>query len=401
MCFRKFALLAALACVAYGAPSVAAAQTLSTSTQEAPLVTLELRDTLDIWRNLSGGVTRGYTSLDKLQFAASLHGEALGRPGFVVHAELFKTNGESLSGSRTGDIQTVSNVEALSALRLFQLWAEQRLRLGEAHSVTVRAGLTDLNASFDSIAPASLFLNSSHGIGPDISKSGRSGPSIFPVSSLGAQASWAEDDVWTVTTAIFDGVPGDPAHPKAFVSVNFGRDDGALLIAQTDRKLGNDGQVSVGLWRYTGSVPSIRNPSQLVTGRPGLYAFVEGPFVGASRGWLRAGVADGRVQPVSAYLGGGLVWPGFLPGRSEDQVGIAVAHAVISPQSRRQSGLPRAETTFEATYSYTVNPGLSLQPDIQYIVSPSLAPHLPDALAIGLRIVARLERPREPASGGD
>jgi porin len=48
----------------------------------------------------------------------------------------------------------------------------------------VKIGLYDLNSEFDVIEAAALFLNPSHGIGPDFAQSGRNGPSIFPVTSL-------------------------------------------------------------------------------------------------------------------------------------------------------------------------------------------------------------------------
>jgi porin len=347
-----------------------------------PVLTYELRNTGDVWRNLSGGEAVGYTSLDKLQIGVTLDGESLGAPGFKAHLFVFKTNGETLSRSRTGDLQTASNIEALSVTRLFSVWVEQRFGPEGPGGVKARLGLMDLNDTFDSIGTAGLFLNSSHGIGPDISRSGVNGPSIFPVSSAGLQMTWAPRKDLTLRAAAFDGIPGDPAHPKAFASVRFGPRDGALLIAQADYAFRSDAQASLGVWTYT-RLPGIETP------RPGVYGFIDSPapFGPRSRAWVRAGVADGRAQPVSAYLGGGVVWSGLSPGRDDDQLGLAIASATISGPTRRSLGLPHAETTWEATYSFTLGEVVRVQPDVQYIQHPSGAANLPDALVVGLRLV--------------
>lgn len=80
------------------------------------------------------------------------------------------------------------------------------------------AGLIDLNSRFDSVDPASLFINSSYGIGPDLSRSGRGGPSIYPVSAPGATLTIAPSKRWTIRLGAFDGVPGDLDRTKAFVA---------------------------------------------------------------------------------------------------------------------------------------------------------------------------------------
>lgn len=350
---------------------------------ETPALQFDLKNTTDLWRNVSGGVAVGDTSLDKLQVSATLNGDAVGLPGFKAHLFVFKTNGETLSLGRTGDIQTASNIEALSATRLFGFWAEQHLGGQGARGADLRVGLMDLNDTFDSIKTAGLFINSSHGIGPDLSRSGRNGPSIFPVSALGVQAAWAPRDDLSIHLAAFDGVPGDPARPKAFAAVKLSDADGALLIGQADWAFAPHSQASLGVWRYTASLPGAREP------RPGVYAFVDAPLPGVPkvRGWLRAGFADKRPQTVSDYLGGGLVWTGAFAARPNDQLGLAIARAGLSGPPGGPAAWSKAEVNIEATYSFVVNRRLRVQPDLQYIRHPGLAPNQADAVALGLRVV--------------
>ena len=46
--------------------------------------------------------------------------------------------------------------------------------------------------------------------------------------------------------------------------------------------------------------------------------------------------------------------------------------------------------TLELTYGYAVMPGLNLQPDLQYIINPGGNSAIPNALAIGVNVVAQL-----------
>lgn len=146
-----------------------------------PALTLAARATLDSWDVASGGIARGTVLLDKVQASGTLNGAAIGFAGFRAHVQVLRIGGKSLS-DRVGDIQTVSNIEAIGATRLFEAWVEQAVGT-PGHGGSIRAGLIDLNSEFDAIDPSSVFLNASHGIGPDLSASGRNGPSNYPVTS--------------------------------------------------------------------------------------------------------------------------------------------------------------------------------------------------------------------------
>jgi carbohydrate-selective porin OprB len=47
-----------------------------------------------------------------------------------------------------------------------------------------------------------------------------------------------------------------------------------------------------------------------------------------------------------------------------------------------------AEITLETTYSFNVNSHLTLQPDVQYVMSPAGDPAIDDALIVGTRVIA-------------
>jgi porin len=357
-----------------------------------PPWSLSARETLDLWDNVAGGVRTGPVLLNKIQVSGTVNGEPIGLPGLSVHAQVFRTDSASLS-SRVGDIQTVTNIEAVPTYRLFEAWIEKRFG-GEGAKFALRAGLMDLNSDFDSVQTSSLFINSSHGIGPDVARSGRNGPSIFPVSAAGVRASWLPSEKWTFRIAAFDGVPGDPDHPRAFVKIRLVAGDGALLIAQGDYHISDASRVEAGVWRYT--VPIAANGLTRKAPDQGAYASIEGP-VPSLKGWsawLRGGIANADAQIVSNYLGTGLVAQGLLSGRPDDRLGLAVARAGIGP-ARFPLALHRAETTVELSYQYKVHDTFAMQPDVQYVHHPAGVARGRDALVLGLRIVVTAGYPRK------
>jgi porin len=362
----------------------------------APPFTLDVLETVDFWRNTQGGVAVGDTTLNKILVSASFDGERIGLSGIRAHIQVFKTNGESLSGGRTGDIQTASNIEAPSVTRLMSAWVEH----GVGDKGLLRAGLMDLNLDFDSIDPAGLFLNSSHGIGAEIAQTGQNGPSIFPVSSAGVEGIWTPSPRFALKAAVFDGVSGDPAHPKAFVRVRLARSDGVLVIAQGDWKPADGVQVSLAAWGYTAQFDRIAPGAPPQHGQGGVYAFVEGPLGHGWTGWVRGGFADADVNPIGGYLGAGVVRTGLF-GRKDDQMGLSVAHAALGSPIRRRDGLPSAETTVEATYLLQVTGAVALQPDVQFIRHPAGGAGLPDALAVGLRVIVAFKHPADSPADYD
>lgn len=343
----------------------------------------------DVWRNASGGLERGSRYLDNvdLGFSTSIPADnGLSLPAGEVSGHLLYNNAAQLSGELIGDFQVVSNIDSVYNARLYELW--YAFPVGDKHSF--KLGVMDLNAEFDAIEPAGLFINSSHGIGPDFAQSGSNGPSIFPSTSAGARYLGRLDDNWSLRVAVFDAVPGDLDNPRRSV-INLSRDEGALLVSELNLQRG-DLRFGLGSWLYTNDAPRLSRPG--AQRNRGLYAFVEAP-VDQPRWdrpawWLRLGQARESVNPSEFYLGAGLVFPG-LGDRAGDTWGVAVAHARASDRLSA-ADLPgplrptAAETALELTYRWVLSPRLSLQPDLQLILDPGFSPRLDDAWLFGLRL---------------
>lgn len=347
---------------------------------------LQLTYTGEVMANASGGKRRGARYLDNLDIVFEADMEQLaGWTGAQVHLYGLYNNGRSIS-DLAGDTQAVSNIETgVSALRLYEAWIDQKF--GDA--VSLRAGLYDLNSEFDSLDAAGLFVSSPHGIGTDFAQSGRNGPSIFPSTSLAARIQVNPAPGWRLRAAILDGVPGDPDRPGR-TAVRLGGGDGALLVGELEAPLG-EGKLLVGHWRYTATF-DLNNGGGTGQGNAGTY--VRGEFPVIARGgrktdaFLRLGTASDRFNMFDFFAGTGLKFSGWVPGRADDEFGIAVAAAFTADSYRAATGAAAAETAVEVTYRSQLTPWLAVQPNLHYVRRPSADPTVRDALVVGLRAEA-------------
>src|SRR5207244_167478 len=125
-----------------------------------------------------------------------------------------------------GDAQGVSNLEARASWQLYEAWFQQNLL---ENRLSVLVGRYDLNSEFYRLQSATLFLNSSFGVGPEFSQSGRGGPSIFPDTSVGVRLAFKPTRDVVFRAAVLDGAPVD--RPDGTQRV-FAKGDGVLLVGE-------------------------------------------------------------------------------------------------------------------------------------------------------------------------
>ncbi|MEJ6011599.1 carbohydrate porin [Novosphingobium aquae] len=351
---------------------------------------VELVYTAELNSNLSGGVQTGSRYLDNLDITADIDLERLaGWSGARAHVYGLYNNGTAFS-PLVGDSFVTSNIETgVRAFRLYEAWVDKTI----GQSVSVRAGLYDLNSEFDALETSSLFLSSAHGIGTDISQTGENGPSIFPVTSLALRLAIAPADGWKVRLAVLDGVPGDPARP-ARTAIKIGKQDGALIIGEVERSLGG-GRIFAGYWQYTAEFDDLSGSRR--KGNRGLYLRGEAPLHDESgdtdqglAAFFRLGVANGEINPFKAFASAGLVWTGPLHGRDEDRLGLAYARAFSSASFIRQSLARSSESSVELTYRAPINGWLTIQPSLQYVINPGALPGPRNAVVAALRLETAL-----------
>lgn len=358
----------------------------------------------EVFGNLHGGISKGATYLDNFDLILNIDAERLLKwkgASFLIYG--LGTQGGSPS-SLAGDLQTASNIDSPDTWKLYEAWYQQNF-FDDRLSFLV--GLHDLNSEFDAMETSAIFINSSHGIGPDYSQSGQNGPSIFPTSSLAARLRGLPLNYLYIQTAVFDGVPGDPNNPQG-THIQFNNGDGVLIASEIGflpGKLKEDapyGKFALGAWAHTSrfddvlDVDAEGNPVRrrdnfgiYALGEYNVYREKDDPDQGLGV-FGRFGYANGDVNQLQYYLGAGLKYTGLIPHRDKDQMGVAVAAAFNGgkfKQAQSNAGTPveSAEVNLEFTYRAELAPWFVLQPDFQLIINPGMNPTLNNAFLAGLR----------------
>jgi porin len=356
--------------------------------------------TADALWNVHGGLRGGAAYLDCIEVAAGLDADrALGWHDLAFYASAIRRNDPTFSDRYVGDAMIVSNIDATSPMQVLEAWLEQGFDARGPGSL--RVGLYDLSAEFDAIESRSLFLNSAYGIGQDLAQTGSNGPSIYPVTALGARLAWAPRDAWLLKTAVLDGEPGDPEE-RGRSRLHLSSSEGALWITEAtagSRRV----RGGVGYWRYTADFPQLQLPDAdgMVGTRndnAGGYAMAEfasadAPGTDEPRwlAFLRAGVAEDHVNVFDRFLAAGAVYRSPWPGHHGSHLGLAIAEAHIGDayrELRAADGLATdaSERNLELTWRFPLGAHAALQPDLQYVQNPSGDPQLPDVWVVGLRV---------------
>ncbi len=91
-------------------------------------ITFGLIAVAETYRNMRGGLRRGSTGLTLLDLDVDVDLDTFaGWKGATAHATLYQIQGSGTSRSRVGNLMTVSEIEALPASRLSEIWLEQSL----------------------------------------------------------------------------------------------------------------------------------------------------------------------------------------------------------------------------------------------------------------------------------
>lgn len=350
--------------------------------------------TSDVYANVSGGLETGVRYLDNIDVEVAF--DALGFSFFIYG---LGNQGKSIS-EIVGDSQTLSNIDTENSWRFFELWIERSM---PTINSSILLGLYDLNSEFDAINTGGLFINSSHGIGPDFSSSGITGPSIFPLSSLAARVKINPIKGVSLKIAVLDAVPSDPFNTRG-TSVFLRKNEGALLISELSfSKFGEQSEsllsrgineetpfrLVLGAWKYTeerlGWLGEMESDH-------GVYAIGEVSLQNGLSFYTRLGAVNRDINRYNYYVGAGLSIQNLIETRPDDILGLAFALPINSDdfvlsEDRNGNDFTNNETNIELTYLMVISDQLSFQFDTQYIQHPNQAPNIDDAFVFGIRSV--------------
>ena len=357
----------------------------------------------DLRRNTTGGLAVGTAYSDLLDLGATwTTGNLFSDTHMTFNFSVMHVGGDDISNDLIGDLHGVNNIEAPDAWHLYELWSE--FSFGGRGNTSLRLGLLDLNADFDTPVTSSLFVGPAHGIGTEIGQTGGNGPAIFPVTGVGIRLAgqWNEGLRWRV--GAFEGTPGD-GDDTTFAAVDVTSGEGSLLIGELEYASDRVNKISLGLWSYTAAFDRLDAGQTTGTvqqhGNGGAYALVDLPLahLGPARidGSLRVGVADARFNAVDEYIGATVVASHPFESRPDDAFGFAVAygrtgHLYRAAQSLADVPAAGAETSFELTYRSPITQWLTLVPSVQFVRHPGADLSMGDAWVAGLRFELSTEK---------
>lgn len=350
--------------------------------------------TSDIFANVHGGLETGIIYMDNIDVEVGFDTK-----GFSFFFYGLGNQGNSLS-EMIGDVQTASNIDTENSWRLYEAWIHRNI---PSINSSLLVGLYDLNSEFDVINTGGLFLNSSHGIGPDFSSSGITGPSIFPLTSLSARLKINPIKGISLKFAVLDGVPSNPENTIG-TSILLKEDEGVLLITEISfTKFGDQGtqllkrgvnentpfRVVLGGWKYSKEREGWLGEME---SDHGIYATGELSFESGLSFFGRAGATNRDINRYNYYIGTGLNYSGMIKNRKDDIVGLAFSLPINSDdfvfvEERNGNDFSKNERTVELTYLWTLSDHISIQFDTQYIQNPNQASDIKDAFIVGFRSV--------------
>jgi porin len=365
-----------------------------------PALSLGASYTGDFRRNVTGGMAVGNAYSDSIDLGLEwTTTDLFSAATMTTSAAVMHLGGDDISGRYVGDAQGINDIEADQGWYLYESWVE--LSLG-ATTNTLRAGVLDLNAEFDTPVTSGLFTQSSFGIGPDLSQTGKRGPGIWPTTGLGVRVAgdFTPNVHWRF--GAYDGAPGTDA--GAFTSTRISRGDGALMIGEAEYSNERIHKLSFGAWAYTARlvrVDAALNPAPPARGNDGFYALLDLGLGSADQtdfdGALRAGTAAGRFNAFDRYVGAAITASHLWTSRPGDALGLGIAYAHAGGPYRALmnfQGQPAtaAETSVELVYRAELTDWLTVLPVVQYVNDPGMDAAVGDAWVAGLRFEISREK---------
>jgi porin len=354
-------------------------------------ISLEAANILDWARVASGGLRRRSTARNLLDLRLTVDLKLLtGMDAGTIWARYYSHFGRS--GSRdAGDIQGFSNIDLDDHRhQLAEVWYEQRF-FNEA--LRLKIGKVDANTEFAFTESGAEFLNSSMGFSPTIV-----GLPTYPDPATGVNLFLYPTEHLYAGFGAYDGAGQRGVQTGSRGPATFFRGLNKLFyIGEVGTKwsipgFALPGRLGIGGWHHNDSFDRFNGGRK--SGTAGFYLFLdqliwcgESAKEDEPKGigmFFQYGSADGAVSEIKRHVGGGFVWTGPIAGRDEDTLGTGITWVRFSGAAG--AGFDKGhELAVETFYKISITGWLSAKPDLQYIVNPSGARSINNALVPGMR----------------
>lgn len=339
----------------------------------------------------SGGVRRRASVRNLLDLRFTLDSKALlNVDAGAVFARYYGFFGRSFS-KYVGDIQNSSNIDTdRPRHQLAELWYEKRFF---KEMFRLKVGKVDANTEFAFAENAAEFRNSSMGFSPTILTL-----PTYPDPAMGVNLFAYPIENLYLGFGAYDGAgqrgfaTGSRGPGTFFRGLNKLFYIGELGGRWTIPGLQLPGRLGLGGWHHNDKFDRFDGGRD--SSASGFYAVLDQMLWRAKSSkedepkgvsmYFQYGWADRHVSEIARHVGTGLLWKGAIPSRDEDSLGTAITWVRLSSASG--AGFEKNhELVFETFYKLRVTPWLALKPDLQYIVNPSGARSIKNALVPTMR----------------
>jgi len=344
-------------------------------------LTVEYIYTGEFFNNARGGLSTNdatkYLGLFDLAITADLN--AMGyRPGGTVFVLAEDSHGRGITDDYVGDYQAVSNLDGGKRFsQVSEFWWQRDVVEG---LISIRLGKQDANAEFGVVDVAGDFVNSSFGMQPSIPMP------AWPDQAMGVLTFFQITDWLNFNVGVFDGAADGRTWGFSGTGEVFTVGEFKAVWSLLDGRL--PGDCHVGMWYHNGNPEDPGDPGTTFEGNHGFHTgleqmvWKESPSADDDQGlagFVQYAWAPEERNEVPNYIGGGMVYKGLIPCRDDDVTGVGLAHVIFSNRMAPQDD----ETAIEVFHKIPMSSYFVIQPDIQYIVSPSGQER--DALVAGVR----------------
>jgi porin len=365
-------------------------------------ITPTMSYTAQLMGNTDGGRASGITYAGTYQGVWSWNLEKLLRiPGLSFNIEAAWSTGRSLSADAIGNVFVVQSAYTSPSggtnnVTLGEVYLQQQLLDG---SLVIAVGRLAPGSTFATLPVLDTYLN--NGINGILGSLPINDPVLAtypPGVEWGAQVVYIPLPRVQILAGLFDTNAEAASGGRGGLDFAFQQgNNGVLSIVQLNY-LHNQERTDTGLpGLYSlGGFYDSNDTTSLATGggqkgNYGIYAMFQqmvyrdgGP--GSLRGmtvWAETGVAPKQsVNVMPFFVGGGLSYQGLIQGRGKDVLSVGAIRGAFS----RYLAHTTAETILEASYRIAVTGGVSVTPDLQYVIRPSGTGALGNALVLGAQL---------------
>ena len=350
--------------------------------------------------NPSGGESSGFTYAGT--FELLLHwniGKVLPVEGLSLVVGAGWSTGRSLSADEIGNVFTVQSAYttvdgSTNSLTLGPLYLHQRLF---DDRLILAAGRLSPGDTFATMPVLNNYVNGGINAVPGSLGTNIPGFAAYPPGvQWGAQGLYNLSPALQVEAGVFNANTRSAAGANGGTDFSLGGDGvGVLSVVQVtylNRGLtGLPGFYAVGGMYDSSRFSRVSEAGGTETGNAAVYAMFQqmvyrdgGPD--SQKGltlWGEVAVTPRpSVSPLPLFGGVGLSYQGAIPGRASDVASVGVIHGAFS----RDLPGTTAETVIEANYQFALTGGVSIMPDLQYVIRPGGVRAVGNAFVLGAQV---------------